>query len=192
MTPELCSLLVHDRALLGSEPAPLEEVAIVVAGEEASFLTLPAPRNRKPGPLRLCSGLFLRLAAEREGDAVELRRIDLREHVRLVLRRIDTTAEQQSSTVLDDACVMAGRQLLRSCATCKGQEPREAEAAVAVDARVRRFPARVAPNERVDDRTPELLAQVEGHVRHPERVAGSAGSQNRIRRTACTLGVRPI
>ena len=192
MAAELCSLLVHDRAVLSSEPATLEEVAIVVAGEEAGFLALPAARNCKPGALRLCSRLFLRLAAERERDAVELRRIDLREHVRLVLRGIDTAAEQQSSPVLDDACVMAGRELVGACAVCEGEQPREAEAAVAVDARVRRLPTLVTLDKRVDDRAPKLLAQVERHVRHPERVAGRTGSQHRIGRTACALGVGPI
>src|SRR6476619_5429965 len=121
MAAELCSLLVHDRAVLNSEPATFEEVAIVVAGEEAGFLALPAPRNRKPGALRLCPRLFLRLAAERERDAVELRGIDLREHVRLVLRRIDTAAEQQSSPMLDNARVMPGRELVSARAVCEGE-----------------------------------------------------------------------
>ena len=105
---------------------------------------------------------------------------------------IDTAAEQQSSPVLDDACVVAGRELVGACAVCEGEQPREAEAAVAVDARVRRLPTLVTPDKRVDDRAPKLLAQVERHVRHPERMASRTGSQHRIGRTACALGIRPI
>ena len=87
---------------------------------------------------------------------------------------------------------MAGRELVGSCAVCEGEQPREAEAAVAVDARVRRLPTLVTPDKRVDDRAPKLLAQVERHVRHPERMAGRTGSQHRIGRTACALGIGPI
>ena len=63
--------------------------------------------------------------------------------------------------------------------------------AVAAAARVRRLAARVAGDERVDDGAAELLAQVERHVRQPERVAGLARGDHGLGRAAGALGVGP-
>ena len=62
--------------------------------------------------------------------------------------------------------------------------------AVAAAARVRRLAARVGVDERVDDSATKLLAQVEGDVRQPERVAGLARRDHGLRRAARPLGVR--
>ena len=96
------------------------------------------------------------------------------------------------AAALDDARVVARGEAFGTGALGEREQLGEAEAAVAADARVRRLPTLVPPNKRVDDCAPKLLAQVERHMRHPERVAGRTGSQHRIRRTACALGVRPI
>ena len=72
----------------GCEPVPPEERAVVVAGEEARLLALGAPRDGEPGARRLGSRRVLVLLAEREPDPLELLRIEAREHVRLVLRRV--------------------------------------------------------------------------------------------------------
>src|SRR5688500_3315656 len=72
----------------------------------------------------------------------------------------------------------------------EGEQLGEAEAAVAADARVRRLAARVAADERRDDRPPELVSQVEGDVRQAERVAGLARREHGLRRAAGTFDVR--
>jgi hypothetical protein len=94
--------------------------------------------------------------------------------------------------MLDDPCVVPRRERVGAGAVREGKQPGKAEAAVAVDARVRRFAAFVAAHERLDYRAAKLLPQVEGHVGHAERVARGARSQNGIGGAAGTLGVRPV
>ena len=77
-----------------------------------------------------------------------------------------------AARALDDAGVVAGRELFGARRGAEGEQLGEAEAAVAAGARVRRLAARVAADERLDDGAPELLAQVERHVRQPALVAG--------------------
>ena len=158
MASQLAAGLVDDRAVGGGEAVPAEERAVVVAGEEARFLALGAPRDVEAGALRLGAGRALVLLSEREPDAVELRRIEPGEHVRLVLLRVGAAVKEQLSTVLGDARVMAGREPVAAGACREREQFGEAEAAVAADARVRRLAARVAAHERRDDCAAELLA----------------------------------
>ena len=98
--------------------------------------------------------------------------------------------EQEPPAVLDDASVVAGRQPLRPGAAGKRDQLGKAEAPVAADARVRRLPRGVAAHERLDHGAPELLAQIERHVRQAEPVAGRAGREHGLGRAAGALGVR--
>jgi len=173
-----CAGLVDDRPALRREPVPTEERAVVVAGEEARLLALRAVGCVEPGARRLGAGLGLVLLAEREPDAVELARIEACEHVRLVLGRVGAAGEQPAAAMLDDAGVVAGGEPVAACATREREQLREAEAAVAANARVRRLTAGVAADERRDHGAAELLAQVEGDVREPELVARLARSQH--------------
>jgi hypothetical protein len=75
---------------------------------------------------------------------------------------------------------------------CKREQPGKAKAAVAMGARVRRFAAFVAADERLDYSAAKFLAQVERNVRDAERVTCSAGSKHRIGRAAGTFRVRPV
>src|SRR5207253_2301823 len=76
---------VDDPSGARRESVAAEERTVVVAGEEARLLTLAAARDGESCGGGLRAGLVLALVAEREPDAVEVPRIDLREHVRLVL-----------------------------------------------------------------------------------------------------------
>ena len=71
----------------------------------------------------------------------------------------------------------------------KREQLAEAEAPVAADARVRRLAAGVSVDERLDDRAPELLAQIERDVWDAEPMARLASRDHRRRRTAGALRV---
>ena len=76
-----------------------------------------------------------------------------------------------------------------SCTGGESEQLVEAEAAVAAPARIRRLAACVPLDERLDDGAPELLAEIERHVREPERVTGLAGRDHGLGRAAGALGV---
>ena len=61
MPPELRSLLVEDRPVDAREALPVEELAIVVAGQEARLLALRPGGDGKACPVRLRTRLLLRL-----------------------------------------------------------------------------------------------------------------------------------
>ena len=79
-----------------------------------------------------------------------------------------------------DTSVVPRRQPGRARAPREREQLVEPERAVAPRARIRRLPALVAADERIDDRPPELVAQVERHVRKTEAVAGLAGRSNGV------------
>src|SRR5262249_35828883 len=90
------------------------------------------------------------------------------------------------------ACVVARREAVAAGAPCEREQLREAEGSVAADARVRGLTACVTLDEGADDRAPELLAQVEGHMREPEPVGRLTGRDDRLGRAARALGVRAV
>src|SRR5213075_540386 len=108
-------------------PVPLEERAVVAAGEKARLLRLGPARRREAGTLGLRARLLLRLGAQGEPDPVEQRRVELREHVALVLRRVRSAREQPAAVALDDARVVAGRQPRGADSPCEGEQLREPE-----------------------------------------------------------------
>ena len=94
--------------------------------------------------------------------------------------------------MLDDPGVVACRKGVCAGAVCERQQPGETKAAVAMDARVGCLAALVAAHERLDHGAPKLVAQVERHVRHAERVTGRASREDCVGRAASTLSVRPV
>src|SRR4029450_6200897 len=104
---------VDDAALAPGQPVPLEEVAVVAAAQEARLLALRATSNRKPRALGLGASLLLRLLAERKPEPLEVARIERREHVRLILVRVDGASEQRPAPMLDDPRVVAGGEARR-------------------------------------------------------------------------------
>ena len=94
--------------------------------------------------------------------------------------------------MLDDPGVVPRRKGVCAGAVCERQQPGEAKATVAMDARVGCLAALVAAHERLDHGAPKLVAQVERHVRHAERVTGRASSEDRVGRAASTLSVGPV
>src|SRR5262249_31091403 len=171
---ELATGLVDDRPRLGPEAVAREEVAVVAAGEEARLLGVGARGDLQAGGGRLGSGVRLRLLAEREPEAVEQRRVDGCEHVRLVLRRVGGAGDEQTPVALDDARVVAGGEARRAGAPHEPEQLSEAESAVAARARVRGLAAAVRAHERRHDGAAEVLARVERHVRETALVAGAA------------------
>src|SRR5262249_21164452 len=131
----------------------------------------------------------LRLASEREPESLEQGLVERSEHVALVLAGVERTGERRRSVVVDDARVVAGGEPCSSDPVGEGDELVEAEAAVAAYARVRRQPRRVPVDERPDDDSPELLAQVERDMRDPARVTGRARLDHGRRRAAGALGI---
>ena len=133
---ELDPVRVDDGSLGAPKPLASEKCAVVVTAEEARLLTLRPPCSCEAGACGLGSRLVLRLLAEREPDAVEERRIDGREHVRLVLLRVDAAPDQLHAVTLDDPRIVARPQLVGSRTTRKCHELVESKRAVATHARI--------------------------------------------------------
>ena len=142
--PQLAAVGVDDRAVPARQAAPLEEVAIVAAGQEARLLALGAAGRRQPGARGLGPRLVLGLAAEREVEPAEEARVDRASMYDWSLRSSAARASKQPALALDDARVVAGREPRGAGALGKGDQLVETEAAVAADAGVRRLTGRVA------------------------------------------------
>src|SRR5207244_5978916 len=159
MPADLAPALVDERTLRCDEPAAIEERPVVVTGEEARLLALGTARDGESGCRCFGARLVLRLVAEREEDAVEERRVEPGEHVRLILLCICGAREEPAPAVLDDTGVVSRREASCARPAREREQLGEAKAAVAADARIGRLAARVAAHERLDDRPAELLAQ---------------------------------
>ncbi len=94
VAPELPPLGVEHGPFATFEPVAGQEVAVVVAGEEAGLLALAPRRGGKPGRARLGTRLVLPLLAEREPEPGQDARIHAGEHVRLVLLGIRPSGEE--------------------------------------------------------------------------------------------------
>src|SRR5207302_9301869 len=145
-------------------------------------LALRAPRHCETGARRFGTRCFLVLLPEREPDALEVLRIEPREHVRLVLDVVGAAMQEHSSAMLRDPRVVTSRETIAACTPRKREQLRETEAPVAANARVGRLAACVATDEGGHDGAAKFLAQVERHVREAEPVAGLARSDHRLRR----------
>ena len=84
---------------------------------------------------------------------------------------------------------MAGPELCRTGSLGEREQLVEAEVAVAAPAWVRCLPTGIRGDEGVDDGAAERVAQVERHMREPERVAGLPCRDHGLRRAAGTLRV---
>src|SRR5581483_6209603 len=135
-----------------------EELAVVAAAEEAGLLAVRPSSDRQPGRCRFRARCLLRLRAERKLEAIEQTRVEAGEHVALVLRLVGRPGEEEAAVALDDARIVAGRQLRGADPPREREELGEPEAPVAADARVRRLAACVAAHERRDDGATELVA----------------------------------
>ncbi len=169
-----------------------EEGPVVVAAEEARLLALGATGDREPGRAGLSARLVLRLLAEREPEPSEDRRVERREHVALILRRIGGPGDRRSAVALDDTRVVTGREPRGTDPVREREQLVEAEAPVAADARVRRLARRIVTRERLDDGRAELLAEVERDVRDPEAMARLASRDHRRGRAADALARRSV
>jgi hypothetical protein len=87
----------------------LEEGAAAEPRHEAEVLALALVRDRQSGVARERADGVLRQAAEREAEAVEQARVELREHVALVLLRVCGSAHQRAVLVARDARVVTRR-----------------------------------------------------------------------------------
>ena len=91
---------------------------------------------------------------------------------------------------LDQPRIVPGQH--RACANAVGKPHQlgQPEAAVAANARIRRRPLGISGDKRLDHGQPERLAQVERHVRHPQRVARRPGCPHRVGRAAGAARIR--
>src|SRR5204863_4582749 len=187
---EPAALLVEDLALGLLDAVAPQEVTVVAAPEKTGLLALRTPRGCESGAAGLGPRLLLGLLAQREPNPVEQARVEAGEHVRLVLPRIVAAGQQAPAAMLDDPCVVPGREARGSGTLREREELREAKAAVAANARIRSLAAGVAAHERGHDRPAKLLAQIERHVWETERVASLARRDHGFRRATGTLRVR--
>src|SRR5207302_7779449 len=117
----------------------------------ARLLALRAPRHCETGARRFGTRCFLVLLAEWEPDALEVLRIEPREHVRLVLGVVGAAMQEHSSAMLSDPRVVTGRETIAACPSREREQLRETKAPVAAHARVGRLAARVGTDERRHD-----------------------------------------
>ena len=167
----------------------LEERPVVAAADEAHVLALGSVRRLQARGARLRPRLHLGLLPEREPAPREDLSGHPGQHVGLVLGRIGAPGDQGDIPAAADAGVVPGRDPVRPDPVGELDQRREAERAVAAHAWVRRAPCLEALDELVDDRRPELAAQVESDMRHAERMARRAGRTHRTRRAAGPLTV---
>ncbi len=186
------ALLVDDMAGARLEPVAGEERPIVVTGEETGLLALCTAGDGETCARCFGPGRVLVLLAERKPDPVELLRIEAGEHVRLVLRLVGGAMQEQAAAMLGETSVVTRRETVAAGAPGEREELREAEAAVAPDARVRRLAPLVPAHERRHDRSAKFLTQVEGHMRQAQPVACLARCDHRLGGAACSIGVRPL
>src|SRR4051794_4058881 len=176
----LDSVLVDDRAGAPGEPLPLEERAVIIAGEEARLLALGPLRDGQARSSSLVARRALALAAERERDPLEQRGIDRRQHVGLILGRVVAAGDQPQPLALDDPRVVPRPEDIGAGALGELDERIEPKPPVAAHARVRGQTLRVALDERPHDRSAELLTQVERDVRQTEPMTRLTGSDDGI------------
>ena len=132
----------------------------------------------------------LRHAAEREAQIVEL---DLRggeQEIALVARRIDRGMQLRPARCRDAARVVAGRKGRRPQVVRDRQKVAELDRAVALDARDRRFAARIAVDEIGDHRVLEAALVVEHVMRDADPVGDVARVVDVLARTAGPLLLR--
>ena len=127
MLPDERPARVADGPRRRRQTLSFQEGPIVVAGEEARVLTLPALRRGEPGGTRLATGLLLRLLTEREPQARDESRIDLAEHVGLILVGVRRPGQEVLPAVLDRPRVVTGREPTGTDSPCEGKQLAEAE-----------------------------------------------------------------
>ena len=181
---ELAAACVDDGAIGPRQPVAGEEVAIVGAGKKAGLLALGSLRRRHAGRGCLRSRRRLALLAQREPAACQDARIDLGEHVRLILVGVAGACDQRSAAALDEAGVVAGGEPPGARAPRERDQLAEAERAVAAGARVWRLTAGVPGDEGPHDRLAKPLAEIERHVRQTSVVAGPTRGYDALARAA--------
>ena len=97
--------------------------------------------------------------------------------------------EQRAVAVVDDPGVVPGREPAGAEPVGEGDHRVDPQLAVAEHARVRGAPLRVAAQERTDHAGAELVLQVQGQMRDPERVGDPPGAEHRLGRAAAALAV---
>ena len=110
-------------------------------------------------------------------------------HVGLILGGVGPAGDEGGPRAALDPGVVAGRDPDGPEPVGRIRDRREAERAVAAHARVGRAAAGVRRDELVDDRSLELLAQVDRKVRDAEGVARPPRGPHRVGRAAGPLGV---
>ena len=166
-----------------------EEVVERTAAEEADVLALARGRGGHARRSGLGAHGGLGRVAERQPQAREHGGRDAREHVRLILGVVGAARHERAAVALDEARVVAGRDVPGAQPLGRVDERREPVGAVAGRARVRGLAARVAGDERLDDGAAEGLAAVQRDVRQAERVTALARAQHGCGRAAGALGV---
>ena len=192
MPAQLLPAFVQDRAVVRLEAMPPEERAVIVAGEEAGLLTLAPAGHGEACPRGFGPGLGLRVHAERKRDPVQLRGVEPREHVGLILLRVRSSREQAPAPVVDDPGVVPRRQLLGPGAPCERKQVREAKRAVARNAGIGRLATLVAAHERSDNGAAKRLAQVERDVRDAEPVTRRPRRQDSLGGATGAFSIRPL
>ena len=189
MPPEHLPRDVDDVAGAARAAQALDQRSVIAAADEAHLLALARPCGRESRRPRFGPGLRLGLAAEREPAPGENLGRHRRQHVRLILGRVGSARDQRRPRPLHDPRVVARGDPRRPDRVRDGRDRREAELAVAPDARVRREAGRVGAHEVVDDRPPEALAEVDRQMGDAQRMAGIARGAHGLWRAARPLAV---
>jgi len=130
-----------------------------------SYTGSPAPRR---------SGALRASPSRRRGTgSARAARVEGEEEIRLVLRRVREANSRDRPSVPADHRIMPGSDPFRPSSSASAGGP-EFQVLVAQDARIRRPPRGILPDEGIDHLPPELFPQVQDVIRDPQDVAHAA------------------
>ena len=151
----------------GANRQPLGEIARgLAAGHKADLLALGLVGDRKTELARVLADLALGHGAERKQDAGQPLRVEVVQHVGLVLCRIDRGVQLRSLRSLHDAGVVPGGQPVEAELDHARQHQVEAHEGVASHAGVRSATLEVIAVEGLDDSLAEFLLEVPAVIRN--------------------------
>ena len=159
----------------GVGPAPVgDELAVVAVGYEADLLAVGLVGDGKPGLRSHGANAVLGVFAHGQHEAVELALAEREQHVRLVLAAVDALQQPLARSVVLDAGVVAGGDVVGVQEHRPSQQEVELDLVVAGEARMWRAAPVVLPAEVVDHVGLELALEVHHVVGNADRLADAS------------------
>ncbi|CAB5014900.1 unannotated protein [freshwater metagenome] len=172
----LAGLSIADDPLLLAEPGR-EEIAGAPVGDEADVVAVGLLGDQQSAVERLGAHGLLMVVAQRKHRALELRGLEHREHVGLILGRVCRAVKFDTGRTVGQARVVAGGHGVEAKVNRAIEHSGELNVLVAAQAGVGGTARRILGHEVVDDLGLELLGEIPHvernaqHVSHPACIA---------------------